>query len=141
MASFEERLAVAREVAAHPRIHVLDLERRIGTRYTVDTLRRLEATPDTRFVWLIGADNLTQLPRWRHWRRILATCPIAVFARQPYSHAALAGPAAVAFAHARLPENMARHLAQTRPPAWTFVRLRPHPASATRLREGGGAGR
>ena len=43
MAPLEERVRRAREVAGHPRIRALALESRLGTRYTVDTLRRLRA--------------------------------------------------------------------------------------------------
>ena len=138
MAPLEERVRRAREVAAHPRIRALALESRLGTRYTADTLRRLGAWRDVRFVWLLGADNLAQLPRWRRWREVMSACPIAVFERHPYSYRALAGPAAVAFAAGRLEECEAIGLASAEPPAWVFVRLRPHPASATALRAGRG---
>jgi nicotinate-nucleotide adenylyltransferase len=138
MAPLAERVARAGRVAAHPRIKVLPLESRLRTRYTVDTLRRLAAWRDKEFVWLIGADNLAQLPRWRQWRRVLGACPVAVFERHPYSYRALAGPAATAFAPDRVDERGAASLASAEPPAWVFVRLRPHPASATALRSGGG---
>lgn len=134
MAPMATRLALAADVARHPRIRVLPLEARLGTRYTADTLRRLAAWPNHRFVWLMGADNLAQLPRWRHWRQILAACPVAVFERQPYSYAALAGPVAQGFGAARVPEQAAGTLASSPVPIWTFVRLRPHPASATAIR-------
>lgn len=135
MAPLVERVARAAAVARHPRIRVLPLESRLGTRYTVDTLLRLRAWQDHRFVWLMGADNLAQLPRWRQWRRIMGACAVAVFERHPYSQAALAGAAATGFADARLPEARARALPDAEPPAWVFVRLRPHPASATAIRE------
>lgn len=137
MRPLAERLARAEAVAEHARIRVLPLETRLGTRFTVDTLVRLSEWPGYRFVWLMGADNLVQLPRWRQWRRIMATCAIAVFERHPYSHGALAGPAARGFAGARLPEERAAKLADVPPPAWVFVRLRPHPASATAIRARG----
>ncbi len=134
MAPMARRVALAADLARHPRIRVLPLEARLGTRYTADTLRRLAAWSDHRFVWLMGADNLAQLPRWRHWRHILAACPVAVFERQPYSYAALAGPVARGFGAARVPEQQAGTLVGSALPAWTFVRLRPHPASATAIR-------
>ena len=57
MASLGQRMAAARAVARHPRIKVSDLERRLGTRYTIDTVRRLLQQPRTaRFVWLMGAE-------------------------------------------------------------------------------------
>ncbi len=138
LAPLARRLEAARRVARHPRIRVLDLEARFGTRYTVDTLRRLLRLPGYRFVWLIGADNLLQLPRWRHWEHVLRLVPVAVFERKSYSYAALAGRAAHRFAAARLTEERAFELAELPAPRWVFMRLRPHPASATAIRRAGG---
>jgi len=136
LAPFETRLAWAKRVAAaDPRIVVSDLEARIGTRYTVDTLRRLVRDRHYRFVWIIGADNLAQFHRWRHWQRIFELVPVAVFERAPYSYVALAGRAAHRFAGARIGEEEARRIAELDPPRWAFVRLRPHSASATAIRE------
>ncbi len=140
MAPLAERVARAQAVARHPRLKVMALETRLGTRYTADTLARLATWPNHRFVWLMGADNLAQLPRWWKWRGIMTGCPVAVFERHPYSYPALAGPVARGFAAARLPEARADELAQAAPPAWTFVRMRPHPASATAIRAGRNAG-
>jgi nicotinate-nucleotide adenylyltransferase len=134
MAPVAERMAGAEAVARHPRLKVLALETRLGTCYTADTLARLARWPGHRFVWLMGADNLAQLPRWWKWRGIMTCCPVAVFERHPYSYAALGGTVARAFAAARLPEDRADELAQAAPPAWVFVRMRPHPASATAIR-------
>lgn len=139
MAPLAERLARAAAAARHPRLRVLPLETRLGTRYTADTLVRLRAWPNRRFVWLMGADNLAQLHRWRRWRGVLATCAVAVFERHPYSHDALASPAARGFASSRVPEDRLAGLADADPPAWAFVRLRPHPASATAIRAAGAA--
>ncbi|MCS6876954.1 MAG: nicotinate-nucleotide adenylyltransferase [Geminicoccaceae bacterium] len=136
MAPFEERLASARAIARHPRIKVLDLERRFGTVYTVDLLRRLCRWRGYRFVLLLGADNLAQLPRWRRWVEILERVPVAVVARLPYSRSALAGPAAKRFAAARIQPERARELPERAPPAWVFLPVRPHPASSTAIREG-----
>jgi nicotinate-nucleotide adenylyltransferase len=134
MAPLAERMAQARGLVRHPRIRVLDLERRLGTRYTADTLHRLAAWPRLRPVWLIGADNLLQLPRWRRWRELLRTAPVAVLERAPYSYAALGGKASRGFAGARLANDRLDLLAEMPPPAWAFIRLRPHPASSTAIR-------
>jgi nicotinate-nucleotide adenylyltransferase len=136
MAPLEKRLASAREVARHPRIRVGDIEARLGTRYTVDTLARLaERFPETRFVWLMGADNLVQLPAWHRWADIAGAIPIAIFARSAYVYRALAGPAARRFARYRVSDPAA--LPGRRPPAWCLVRGPTHPASATAVREQG----
>lgn len=135
-ADMDERITIARIISRHPRIMVSDAERRFGTRFTVNTLQRLVRRRGPRFVWLIGADNLIQMPRWQGWRRILALVPVAVVDREPYSYRALAGVAASAYRHRRLPAGQARHLAVSSPPAWTFLRLRRHPASSTAIRQG-----
>lgn len=138
MASLDDRLAAARAVARHPRIRVTDLERRLGTRYTADTLDALvRRYPTTRFVWLMGADNLVQLPSWQRWSSIVNTVVIAVFARSPYDARALSGQAAHRFAHARIDARGAPTLADWQPPAWLFLPLRRHPAAATALRAAG----
>lgn len=133
--AYEQRVAWAEREARHPRIRVSRIEERFGTRYTVDTLERLVRQRGFRFIWLIGADNLLQMPAWRHWRRIFELMPVAVFERAPYSYHALAGKAAQTFARARLAEPDARRLAWLDPPRWVFLRLRPDPTSATAIRE------
>lgn len=135
MAPFAERMASAQRAAQHPRIRVVDVERRLRTVYTAETLRLLlPRYRGCRFVWLMGADNLRQIWEWRQWRHIFESVPIAVFARPPYSHDAATGRAAVCFAKARAPERMAGWLADMAPPAWIFFHNRPHAGSATRIR-------
>jgi nicotinate-nucleotide adenylyltransferase len=134
-ADLEQRLAGARAIAGRdPRVVVTDLERRLGTRYTVDTLGWLRRRGRSRFVWLIGADNLAQLPLWRGWRRLVRMVPIAVFDREPYSYVALAGRMASAYAEGRLEETRASALAESAPPAWVYLRVRRHQASSTAIR-------
>jgi nicotinate-nucleotide adenylyltransferase len=136
MDRFANRLAGARSVArklAH--VRVTDIETRLGTRYTVDTLAALHRRfPATRFVWLIGADNLRQIRHWRRWRRIFETTPIAVFARPYHSLDALAGLAARRYAARGIRPAKARFLADAAPPAWSFFPVRLDPTSATAIR-------
>jgi len=67
-APLADRMARARAVMRDPRVVVSDLETRLGTRYTAETLERLVAIyPGVRFVWLMGADNLGQFHRWERW--------------------------------------------------------------------------
>jgi nicotinate-nucleotide adenylyltransferase len=137
MAPFAVRLAGAREVAAgQRRIRVTDIEDRLdGSYYTADTLRRLTRRyPDHRFVWLMGGDNLAQLPRWARWTAIFRTVPVAVFDRPSYTQRALAGAAAQRFARYRVPDTGTRRLAETKPPAWVFLHTRLDETSATRIR-------
>ncbi len=135
IAPFAKRLAAARAVARDRRIKILDLETCFGTRYTVDTVtafRRL--WPRTRFVWLMGADNLRQIRHWRRWREIFACLPVAVMDRATYSLGALSELPAQALRRYRLSPGAARRLAGFYPPAWTFLPIRLDPHSASDIR-------
>jgi nicotinate-nucleotide adenylyltransferase len=139
-APFEERLKAANRVARHPRIRVTDIERRLGTAHTADTLALLlPRFPKCRFVWLMGADNLVQVSEWKDWRRIFRLVPIAVFSRPPYSKLALVARSARVFAENRVAESQARSIPTMSSPAWVFLHTRPHAASATRIRARGAA--
>jgi len=136
MAPFAERLQQARSVAvADRRIRVSDIETNLGTTYTADTVHALRSrAPGTRFVWLMGGDNLAQFPCWERWQEIFRTVSVAVFDRPATSRQALAGKAAHHFARARVVGRRARHLADLTPPAWAFFHTRLDPRSATRIR-------
>ncbi|WP_159716667.1 nicotinate (nicotinamide) nucleotide adenylyltransferase [Geminicoccus flavidas] len=135
MAPFSERFASARQVAqADPRIEVSDYEERHGLQYSADTVARLNRRGNRRYVWLIGADNLLQLPRWKHWLRLLHACPVAVLARAPYLERAGTGLVARRFAAARIDERQAHRLVDLPAPAWVLLHHRLHPASSTAIR-------
>lgn len=130
------RLASAKVVMErHPRLLATAIESSLRTRFTADTLMRLRLRfPRVRFVWVMGADNLAQMHRWKRWRHIFSAVPIAILARAPYSRQALAAPAAQAMGHFRRPAGEARALATMTAPAWVFMHTPLHPASATEIR-------
>jgi nicotinate-nucleotide adenylyltransferase len=117
------RLDRARAViGGDPRVVVTDIEARLGTRYTAETLRALRrAYPGVRFVWLMGADNLAQFHRWKDWDQIMRTVPIGVFARPGTRLAARGSRAAEEYAAWRVPVVAARALPFRQAPAWCFV--------------------
>ncbi len=135
LANLETRLHLAAAVAHHPRIDVTGFESHLGTSYTAETLdfltRRL---PEVRFVWLMGADNLASLHRWRQWRRILATMPVAVLDRPHWRYRALASPAAISHRTNQLPETELRRLVAATAPAWSFLSIPLSNLSSTALR-------
>lgn len=121
-APIARRMAKARAMLrGDPRVVVTDIEARLGTRFTAQTLARLRALyPGVRFVWLMGADNLAQLHRWDHWRSIMESVPIAVLARPGLGAVARSAPAARAYAKARVtPRRVAWHST----PAWCYLDL------------------
>lgn len=135
MAPFEARVQSATEAARHAQIRVTAIERELGTRFTADTLAALQGRyPETKFVWLMGADNLVEIAAWENWTEIFARVPIAIFARRSYSSKALAGEAAKRYARHRVRPDEAPTLAERTPPAWVFLHTPLSPASATKLR-------
>ncbi|MDO9125862.1 MAG: nicotinate-nucleotide adenylyltransferase [Parvibaculum sp.] len=139
MAPFDKRFASAEKMARDPRICVSDIEARLGTRYTADTLATLTGRfPQIRFVWLMGADNMIQLPRWSRWRDIVATVPIAVYPRPGFTLKARLSPAAVALRDVTLDPSDAALLPSLAAPAVVFLEGPESPQSATSIRRQGG---
>jgi nicotinate-nucleotide adenylyltransferase len=135
LASLPVRLAAARAVAHHPRIEVTGLEAEIGARYTYQTIRYLRRhCPGVHFVWIMGADNLSTLHRWRRWREIAAKVPIAVVDRPGSTLAAAHAPAAALLAPYRRNASQARVFAMRKPPAIIFLYGPRSPLSSTALR-------
>ena len=132
------RMDRAREEMQHPRVKITDIEARLGTRYTAETLRRLKAIyPGVQFVWLMGADNLTQFDKWQDWRWIMENVPVGVLARPGDRISARMSRAARVYRHARLPASAASLLGQCEPPCWCFVNVPMVSLSSTMLRNRG----
>ena len=137
-APLEARLAAARALVRHPRIEVTGIEAALGTRYTARTIAELQARyPGVRFVWLMGADNLSQLHLWQDWREIVERVPIGVLARPGQRISARLSLAARVYRRARLPGRASHLLGRSEPPAWCFVNLPMSRASSTAIRAAG----
>lgn len=122
LAPLASRVEAARALTANPRIHVTAFEAAHDFHYTVDTLEWLaRACEGTRFVWIMGADNLSQFDRWERWERIAAMMPMAVYARPGSTLRATASRAAVALKKYRVPEAEAEVLASRDAPAWVYL--------------------
>ena len=136
MAPLHARFASAFGHARRAPIKVTAMERELGTRFTVDTLRAIRRRwPKRQFVWLMGADNLAQFHKWKSWRNIGRSIPIAVIARPGYDAQAIASPAMAWFRQFRKPAA-----SLVRPDGWSapaLVQLRfdPDRRSATEIRQ------
>jgi nicotinate-nucleotide adenylyltransferase len=94
-APLDVRVTRARLVARKSRILVSDIEDRLGTRFTIDTVTALQRRfAHVTFIWLMGSDNLEQFSRWRRWQNIAAAIPIAVVRRPGSVLASLDAPLA-----------------------------------------------
>ena len=135
MAPLAARLASARSMARRTRIVPTAIEASLGTRYTIDTVRKLvRRYPRRRFVWIMGADALAEFDRWRDWRGIARIVPIAVIARPGYDTAALRSGAMAWLGRFVRPASQARCWTMWSPPALVLLRFRPDPHSATQMR-------
>ena len=115
-----------------PKIVVTDIEKKLGTRYSADTIKSLQKfMPGTRFVWIMGADNLADFHHWRNWREIAGMLPIAIFDRPGYSVTGLNSKFARQFRQNKVP---CCQLLENHAPAWTFVPIPRHSGSATHIR-------
>ena len=122
-APMEKRLHACRAlVADHPGIVITDIERKLGTRYTAETLDAIQARYNAvRFVWLMGADNLADFHKWDRWDEIMYKMPIGVLARPGEQLAAGCSPAARRFRRARLSARRSTALPFREAPCWSLL--------------------
>ena len=133
-----ERMAAAKSVMQHPRVTITDIEERLGTRYTAQTIVALQAAyPGVHFVWLMGADNLAQFHRWQDWREILERVPVGVLARPGDRISARMSKTARLYRAHRLIGRASQLLARAEAPMWSFVNLPMSQSSSTAIRAAG----
>ncbi|SHE92620.1 nicotinate-nucleotide adenylyltransferase [Loktanella atrilutea] len=137
-APLDARMAQAAAVMRHPRVAITDIEARLGTRITAQTLQALQDRyPGVRFVWLMGADNLVQFHRWNDWRWIMDNVPVGILARPGDRLPARVSRAARIYKSARLPASASRALGRQEAPAWCFVDLPLNDMSSSDIRARG----
>jgi nicotinate-nucleotide adenylyltransferase len=134
MALLADRLRSAAKLGDGRRVIATSIEAALGTRYSADTLRELRRRfPLVQFVWIMGADLLTELPRWRRWLDIVRDLPFVVLPRPGYTLPALAGQAARRLRGGRRPAHEAPVLSQARS-GWLFLPAPENATSATAIR-------
>ncbi|MBL4806539.1 MAG: nicotinate-nucleotide adenylyltransferase [Rhodobacteraceae bacterium] len=137
-ASMEKRMAACREIMQHPRVKITNIEVTLKTRYTAETIKKLQARyPGVKFVWLMGADNLAQFHKWQHWQWIAENIPIGVMARPGEQLRAGLSPMARRYAQFRLPASQAGVLPLTKPPCWALLGGPMRDISSSEIRSNG----
>ena len=131
MAPLIWRYTMAKNGVKDPRIRVSDIEKALGTRYTVDTLAALKKRfPGVHFIWLMGSDTFVQFPKWKRWQDIFQLAPIAVVPRPGTTQQARRSIPAQVFKKNRvLPKELPDEA-----PGWTVLSGRGVPASSTEIR-------
>ena len=82
----------------------------------------------------MGSDNLAQFHRWKDWRGIARTMPIAVIARPGYDGAAIASPAMAWLRRFRRPAARFSQRGEWSTPTLVYLRFDPDERSATAIR-------
>lgn len=135
LAPLAERVTAAREMIDHPRVKVTGFEERHGFKYTHDTLHFLKTSlPDRKFVWIMGADNLSGFHHWERWRDIAAMMPMAVYVRPNDARKAPFSKAAITLARHRIDESDGHKLADMEAPSWVYMHGIMSNLSSTQLR-------
>ncbi len=133
MASLKKRMKRARKTThANGHMQVTNIEKKLGTRFSVDTINHLQrGMPKTEFAWIMGADNLATFHTWMRWQDIARAIPIAIFDRPGYGWAGLKSNFCLRYDKNQVtPEK----IFNSGRPAWTFVTIPRHPANATEIR-------
>lgn len=116
-------------------MRISHIESRLRTRYTVELIRALtKRDRNSRFVYMIGSDNLAQMPLWEDWQDLFHLIPIAVIARPGETTKARLGRVARQFASSRIPETQAHTLKDRAAPAWSYLTLPLNPLSSSAIR-------
>lgn len=133
--SYQNRVETVQKLNLSPRMKISHIESEAGTNYTIDLLRLLKRTyPQTHFLFLMGADNFIQLPKWKSWHEIIHTFPIAVIARPGSTIKTRLSQAARQYSQARIAEEQAHSLAKMTAPRWTYLTLPLDNASSSAIR-------
>jgi len=137
-APMAQRLGQARMIMDHPRVDITNIEDRLGTRFTAQTIAALQARyPDVRFVWLMGADNLAQFHKWQDWQWIMENVPVGILARPNDRIAARLSKAANIYRHAMIPARASHVLGRGSAPRWCFINLPMLDVSSSAIRARG----
>ena len=131
----KRRLQQCVDLVEHPKIKITALEADLGSPYTAKTLEFLSRRfVDTRFVWLMGADNMASVHLWRDWQKIFALVPVAVLDRPGQRYEVSSSIAAHLFARDQKNEKYASALMNTKAPAWTILSIPLNHESSTKIR-------
>ena len=115
---FEERVSSAEKVIDTNHISISKLEKDAQIKYTIGTVEYLNTRYiGTKFIWIMGADNLKDFHRWREWDKLAQTVPIAIIDRPSSSLDVTSSLFANKYRKYRVDEGDAQNLADKKKPA------------------------
>ena len=122
ISEFSLRYDNAKKFVKNHKIIVSDLEKKLKTPYTSEILGYLKREfPKTKFIWIVGIDNLDKFHFWLGWKEIFSKVPIAIFDRPFYSLTILKSKCLSLFKKYRVSSLKAKVFKKTIPPSWIFL--------------------
>ena len=132
---FEERVFSARKIINTNNISISKLELNAQIKYTIGTLEYLRTRYHrSRFVWIMGADNLNQFHLWKEWEKIIRLMPIAIIDRPSSSLNVTSSVFANKYRAYRIDEADSSQLIYYKKPAWVFMHTKLNYQSSSQLR-------
>ena len=136
--SLIKRVNECKKIVQNPNVVVSDIEVRLNTYFTAHTLRKLFTLyPRARFVWLMGADNLTNFHNWEEWTWIMENIPLGIMARPGEQVKAGLSQTALRYRRFRVNSYNASAIPFMRAPAWSLLGGPMRDVSSTKIRSTG----
>ena len=135
-ATYKERVANCKEITKGKLIIVKEIEKKINSKYTYETLDYLQNHyTNIKFFWLMGADNLICFHKWQKWRQILQEISVVVFKRHRYNNKALKSIASKTFSNYQIISNSPNKNLFDKLPSWTWINNKEIRISSTEIRK------
>ncbi len=132
---FEDRVSSAEKIIDTNHISISKLEKNAQIKYTIGTLEYLKTRYiGTKFVWIMGADNIREFHKWREWNKLTLSVPIAIIDRPSSSLDVTSSLFANKYRKYRVDEADSKNLADKKKLAWVFLRNKLNDQSSSQLR-------
>ena len=80
--TFSTRVKACNKILRTTKIQICEIEKRQKNTFSFNTIKVLKKKyPRLQFFWIMGADNMHNINRWKNWDDIFMEIPIAIFSR------------------------------------------------------------
>ena len=135
-ATYKERIKNCQDLVKNKPIKIMEIEKKINSTYSYQTLNYLQNHyNNTKFFWLMGADNLINFHRWQEWRNIFNDISIVVFRRYGYNTSALKSISSKIFSEFKVSANPINQSHFRQLPSWTWINNHEIKISSSEIRK------
>ena len=135
-ANYRERILNCKKITKNYPIFIKEIEKKINSKYSFQTIKYLSNHySNTKFYWLMGADNLINFHKWQNAHKIFNEIPIVVFRRYGYNEKALKSYTSNFYKNFKINEKNIRIESFYKLPAWTIIQNKEIKISSTEIRK------